>query len=336
MGDPGSPRRIWRVAVGQIGGLDIAVPVVSVGNGSPSLTFLSGVHGDEGRGLFVLHELLRRIEQDPALVGTVHIAYCVNAMAFAEGSRVSRHDGIDLNRVGLGNAEGTLGERAIAGLTKQLLAASDFVIDVHQLEMMAGLVAVRPVFGPPEVQKRAKQALAALQPDLVWSPIMDGGDHKYLSILTFELSRQGVPSLMLELPPGCERDSPLLERAVDRLFNVASLLGVVDRQLARTDRYDIRSLAVHRMLRTTGSAGLFDPLGQRRIGEPIRQGDPVGTLTLFDTWDSMAVESDLDGVLMELRERSIVGTGTGLYSIGTRDEEATEELREIQEQVFAP
>ena len=110
----------------------VTVPVkVAVGTRAhPRLVAIAGIHGDEPEGMLSLLDFGRTC--DPAkLHGTVILVPVANPTAFASHQRRSPLDGLDLNRIFPGNAEGTPSERLAYRLLHEIVAGAEFVFTMH-------------------------------------------------------------------------------------------------------------------------------------------------------------------------------------------------------------
>jgi predicted deacylase len=110
----------------------LTVPVhIAVGNRSrPRLVALAGIHGDEPEGMLSLLDFWNTC--DPGRQeGTVILVPVANPPAFAAHQRRSPLDGLDLNRIFPGKADGTPSERLAYRLLHEVIAGSDFVFTLH-------------------------------------------------------------------------------------------------------------------------------------------------------------------------------------------------------------
>ncbi len=110
----------------------VTVPVkVAVGSRAhPRLVAIAGIHGDEPEGMLSLLDFWTRC--DPGtLHGTVILVPVANPTAFASHQRHSPLDGLDLNRIFPGKADGTPSERLAYRLLHEVTAGADLVFTVH-------------------------------------------------------------------------------------------------------------------------------------------------------------------------------------------------------------
>jgi uncharacterized protein len=206
----------------------LETPVVSMRNGSgPRILCLGGVHGDEYIGQVFWSELIRQIL--PA----------ANVASAVAGLRKSPIDDVDLNRILPGDPNGSPTARIAHFIETELIAASDFLIDLHggtssnlylsgptvtqsdDPERMARLVALLRAFAAPvgyvfgESRGGAGGTLGATRRrgiDRLGSEIGGGG---MVTIADLDMMRAGVTRVLIHLgvlsdtvaatlPPPCE------------------------------------------------------------------------------------------------------------------------------------
>ena len=113
-------------------GTPLRLPVnIVVGRADgPCLVLVAGIHGDESEGVLALMELWS--ELDPAsFTGRVVLVPVANPPAFAAHRRTSPLDGLDLNRIFPGKADGSPSERLAHRLFDSVLRHCDFLFSLH-------------------------------------------------------------------------------------------------------------------------------------------------------------------------------------------------------------
>lgn len=109
--------------------VSMAVHVVNGRKPGPVMFVSAAIHGDEVTGV----EIVRRLLRTPSLermAGTLLAVPIVNTFGFLNHSRYLP-DRRDLNRCFPGSAEGSLGARLAHIFLSQIVARSDFGIDLH-------------------------------------------------------------------------------------------------------------------------------------------------------------------------------------------------------------
>ena len=123
-----SQLQVTRIADGSR--LEVPMIVLAGMQSRPRLVCVAGIHGDEPEGMRALMELAD--ELDPTkLKGELVLIPVANPSAFGAGSRVSPLDGLDLNRIFPGRANGSASERLAHALFEQVLSKADFVFALH-------------------------------------------------------------------------------------------------------------------------------------------------------------------------------------------------------------
>src|SRR6266542_1787660 len=109
----------------------IPITIVRGAQGGPTLALIAGTHGSEVAPVVALQRV--RAALDPArLRGTVLIVHVANMPSFL-GRTVyySPVDGKNLNRVYPGKADGTVSERIAFAITRDIIEAADYLVDMH-------------------------------------------------------------------------------------------------------------------------------------------------------------------------------------------------------------
>jgi predicted deacylase len=110
---------------------EIVLPACVIAHGrGPTVSLWGGNHGDEYEGPIVLGQIAR--ELDPAAIeGRLIILPTINPPAFLVGQRSSAIDGKNMNRVWPGDPAGTITERIVSWLDREVLSQSDVLMDLH-------------------------------------------------------------------------------------------------------------------------------------------------------------------------------------------------------------
>src|SRR6266545_4684262 len=119
------------VPAGVDSGTRIPITIVRGTQPGPTLALIAGTHGSEVAPVVALQRV--RAALDPArLRGTVLIVHVANMPSFL-GRTVyySPVDGKNLNRVYPGKADGTVSERIAFAITRDIIEAADYLVDMH-------------------------------------------------------------------------------------------------------------------------------------------------------------------------------------------------------------
>ena len=127
-------RRLIQVA-------DLELPCLEVRGelDGPRLCLIAGIHGCEYSSIAAVRRFARGL--DPArLAGSVTAVPIVNLPTYwARSPFVSPADGKNLNRCFPGNPEGTYSEVLAHDVFEQLIAPSDYLVDLHGGDLVEGL-----------------------------------------------------------------------------------------------------------------------------------------------------------------------------------------------------
>jgi predicted deacylase len=298
---------------GSVASLPIRIPVVSLGAGPPVLSILCGVHGDETAGVMVSHRLMKRLSAERSIAGTVRILPSANPFAQATRSRVAFSDYGNLNRAGMGKAEGRATER-LAHLLYEYLSDSALVIDLHEFRMDTPTMALHIPGKDAATDRTILENIAALEPAFVWAIPSDP------TSLVGALVGAGVPGFGVETSDARVVTDDTLHDLAEGLFRVAQNLGIVQGRphVAPVTAYDIKMVRADR-------AGLWEPVIS--LFDTISERDAVGTIIPFPLVEEHLVVAPSAGTIVQLARRQLVDTGTNLYAIGQVNRQVTDALR---------
>lgn len=109
----------------------LMTPIAVVKNGDGPTALLTGAnHGDEYEGPIALYNLAREL-RPVDVQGRVIIVPAMNFAAFRAATRTSPVDGLNLNRIFPGRADGSVTEKIADYFTRTLLPLADIVLDLH-------------------------------------------------------------------------------------------------------------------------------------------------------------------------------------------------------------
>ena len=184
------------------------------------ICIVTGVHGDELEGQYIVYELMRRIkEYKSKLEGIVEIYPCVNPLGMEAIFRGIPTFDLDMNRCFPGRQEGDMVEHIAAALVEDIKGA-DLCIDLHSSNIF-----IREV---PQVRLSEKNASLfeygkLLNVEFIWiyeSPtVLD-------SSLVHSLNDLGVPTLAIEMGVGMRIDQENGNLLVDGLFSLMKEMGI--------------------------------------------------------------------------------------------------------------
>lgn len=187
---PGEITRFWvQLATDGIG-MPIAVPVL-VAKGyedGPVLGITAAVHGNELNGLPVIQRLFNDIDLE-SLKGTVVGVLVANVPAYLLGQR-KFNDGIDLNHIMPGQAEGNDSQVYVHRLIDRIVNRFEYLIDLHTASFgRVNSYYIRADMDDPVARKMALLQNADI---IVHNPPTDG-------TLRGAADDMGIPAITLEV-----------------------------------------------------------------------------------------------------------------------------------------
>ncbi len=111
-------------------GVSTQFDVHSFGQGEPHVFFTAGIHGNEVTGVYVAQKLIRHLEENPPIRGSVNVIPVVNVTAMRCMQRRSPFDSVDLNRVFPGDGDASISYRLADKVWRETEGA-DYLIDLH-------------------------------------------------------------------------------------------------------------------------------------------------------------------------------------------------------------
>ena len=284
--------------------VELPVAVINGAEAGDTLYLQAASDGDELNGVGVVQRVVPQL--DPAeLAGTILVTGIVNYHGFQVAEHRNPIDDRKLNRTYPGDPEGTSSER-IAHATFEAASRADLILDLHQgsTSRMIDEVRVRcgshhrlhddclelaKVFGAGHVldQKGPEGQLARTGPD------------------------EGIPTIDPELGGCVGWDESSIETGVEGVFNVLRHYGFLD-----------GSVPLERQTRAGGFSQHGAPAGglirfERELGEQVRAGETLFTVTTAFGEPKAEVTADEDGILWRTRRLPQVATGEYVCSVGT-------------------
>jgi uncharacterized protein len=281
----------------------------------PRVALLGGVHGDELEGVLAVGAVLGHL--DPAeLMGSVVAVPVANAPAFAADERLSPLDGKNLARVFPGRKDGTITERIAEVLTRDVIAGSHLLIDLHsagrnyEMPVFAGYVAT----GSPQ-SMRSAGAAAAFGAPLLWA-------HDRLnpgrSLTAAE--RLGVPSVYVEGGGGGAVRGVEFDRYVEGVLAAMTWLGMLSRPSSpvRTKAWlaggdgDVDSSI------SAPQAGFC--VTRVAVGMAIERGELIAEIIDGEGRLRAEIQSPRAGTVMMLRRTAPIEAGDPVAMLGPRND----------------
>jgi len=287
-----SGRQILRVKVRQLGDgsyLSMPVAIISDGSHSPRMVLVSGQHGNEWNGPWILHQLTEMVNPDQ-VHGTLVIMPLANPLAFNERSRVAALDGIDLNRTyGTGHPRKPT-EHLGRILWDLVFSKTDYLIDLHS----AGPGVYLPFAAAPN--GKYLDFVRKLNFDFIHTPKSTKAD-----FLVDACQRIGIQTALIEVGGGRALDSEYHQKVTDGLLNVMKAVGILAGDpIKGTEPYVFE----HKYIVSAPCAGFFKPFV--KLGQKVRKGDHIGTVTSLLADSGTRIQAPRDGLLLYLRREPAI------------------------------
>jgi predicted deacylase len=305
--EPGSRRTaVAAVDLGAGQSVDVPLLVINGAEPGPRVGVTAGIHGAEYVSIAALRRVVLGLE--PANVrGSIVAVLTANPVAFQRRSiYVDPIDGVNLNRVFPGKADGGATERLARWITDTVIAGSDVYVDMHCGDMNEALVSFTGIedIGDPEVDQRTRALAKAygLRYMVVGpSPGMTTGAAAAL----------GIPAVLGEVGGQGrwpEADVDLHAAGFQRLLKVA---GLID-EAPTSPAFETEVLGNEAWMRSSAS-GYWHPAVE--VGALVRAGDSLGEVQ--DAF-GLALErpvAPIDGVVIFLVTSLAMNAGDPLLAV---------------------
>ncbi|RUU25536.1 succinylglutamate desuccinylase/aspartoacylase family protein [Mesorhizobium sp. M6A.T.Ce.TU.016.01.1.1] len=277
---------------------ELSLPVFSLNKGEgPRLLVTGGNHGNELEGPLVARRLIEWLP-DAQTCGRVIILPVLNPLAVEAWSRNTPLDGLNLNRVFPGRADGSVTERIADAVSRVLLPMADTVFDLHSFGPtweFPPAVITHPIADADLMAKTLQMAEAFKLPvTLLWehddtTGMFDTWAHS-----------QGKIFVCAELGCGTVSAEALAVYEAG-VRNALIALGLVE---GKVENVSFRRKRSSQTLEThvsdglkSPAAGIFEP--RCSVLDEVKHGDLIGVL---HPMDSLSAES----IDIRAREPSIV------------------------------
>jgi predicted deacylase len=300
---PGSAVRLmWspdRVFEGMSG--ETPVLVVHGREPGPVLCLTAAVHGDELNGI----EIVRRVFQDlspEALRGTAIGVPIVNIHGFRRGSRYLP-DRRDLNRFFPGNPQGSSASRIAHSLTDTIIRHCSALVDLHtgsyfrtNLPQVRGDLDLEPV--------------AALAHGFGGMLVLNSEAGE--GTLRRAATDLGIPAVTLEAGEPLRLQPREVEQGVAGINRLLRSLGMIRKAtlLRQPEPVYYRS----RWVRADHGGVLFSVV---RLGQTVRPGDILGTVTDPITNEQNLIYAPVEGRIIGMAVNQVVMPGFATFHLGT-------------------
>lgn len=257
----------------------------------PVLWVGSTVHGDEIPGCEVIRRLTREILDPRRMKGTLIAAPVQHPIAYFDSSRLTMHDGVNINRVFPGDPKGTLTQRLAYDLFHAGIARSDVVLDIHSNAPGAVSFNIVRAGGSGQAWDAQWGLAEAFGITIAVGRIGQTGLSGMLQDAALDA---GKPALTVELSGGYFWEEPSVRAGVTGVLNVMKFLGMLEgSREAQMEVQVIPGRLTNRHYLTCNTGGLARPL--KPIGSRVTREEPV--VAVYDVFGNEleVLRSPIDG-----------------------------------------
>ena len=282
------------------------------GSGKKRICIVSGTHGDELEGQYVIYKIAEMIRKHPEhLNGIVDIYPALNPLGIDSIQRGVPAFDLDMNRIFPGNPRGSMVEKVAHDIFTDLQGA-DMVIDIHSSNMfLRELPQVR-------ISEQTADVLVPfakmLNVDLIWvhqaATVLE-------STLAHSLNSTGTPVLVAEMGVGMRINHSLCQQLFLGIVNLMYNMGIwkepVDQSLLHEPIVS-KGDSVDFLNATT--SGVFVTEAHNGLTSIVEEGQSVGQIISPLTGEVLQdVKAPHRGILFTIRAYPIIYEGSLLARI---------------------
>lgn len=300
----------------------MSVHVVHGKRTGPTMFVSAAIHGDEVIGVEIVRRLLKTANL-ARLRGTLLAIPIVNAFGFMSHSRYLP-DRRDLNRTFPGSARGSLAARLANLFMEEIVARSDYGIDLHSAAIhRTNLPQIRVSAGNETALDLAKAFGAPL---ILTSGVREGS-------LRQAAAERGIDILLYEAGEGLRFDETAVRTGVSGILRVMRRLDMLpSKGIARPKASPIISGSSFWLRAPAG--GLLRTF--RTIGDLVKRDDVLGMVAdPFGETETEIVAPE-GGLLIGRTNHPSVNEGDGLFHVArVKGDDAKSTIDSLQEQLDA-
>lgn len=266
----------------------------------PTLFITAAMHGDELNGLEIIRRFMRSRKLS-SLTGTVIVVPVVNVHGFGMGSRYLP-DRRDLNRVFPGSAKGSLAARVAEVLMQEVVAISDYGIDLHTAAIHRfNVPQIRAALDNNEVVEGMAHAFGV--PLILNSELREGS-------LRQAAGENGIPVIVYEAGEALRLDEISIRAGKRGITNVMMHLGML-RGTPKTPAE--QAVADSSYWERAQDSGVFQVLV--KPGTYIKKNQLLARIIGPSTMEAYEVRASRAGILVGLTQLAMVYEGDALFHI---------------------
>ena len=300
---PGSISYYWLKLISDPLGNPICIPVM-VARGAqdgPVLGVTAAVHGNELNGIPVIQRLFAEIDAQE-LKGTIVGVPVVNIPSFIRKKR-RFNDGVDLNHIMPGKADGSISQVYAYRLIDRLVRHFDYLLDLHTASQgRTNSYYVRADMKNPVTRKMAMLQNAQL---IVNNPPSDG-------TLRGAAEALDIPAITSEVGNPATYQRNMIRSGLEGVHNTLSYLEMIDDPIIEAKAPPIRCKSSFWIYTDTG--GLLSLHVQ--LLDRVKEGDHIATIR--DVFGAVRAEyhAPQDGVVIGRSVSPVNQTGGRILHLG--------------------
>tara|TARA_B110000090_G_scaffold206563_1_gene256228 strand:+ start:422 stop:1540 length:1119 start_codon:yes stop_codon:yes gene_type:complete len=289
----------------------------------PVLSLIAGIHGSEYSPILAMQELAGQIDSSQ-LSGTLIIVHIANMPAFVGRTVYFGPDDLkNLNRSFPGNIDGTITERIAYILTSEVIARSDYLVDIHSGDANESL---RPSYsayygeaGGLEVVAESKRLAVAFGLETI---VQFSGSYNSLDDAIYTSAQavtRGIPAIDIESGELGNINDKFIDPIINGSLNIMQELSMINGQPALPSN----PLLISERTRVYSSHdGIFYPGPKVQTGDYITAGTFLGVVTDYHGNMLETISAPSSGVLLILFGTPPVNKGDNIVVIGSVAESA--------------
>lgn len=205
------------------GSVTAPVMIVTGAKPGPTLWAQAAIHGAEIGGTIALRRLLEQL--DPTtMAGAIVAVLVANPLAFAAQTKNTPHDGVNMNRAFPSSGGGTITSQMAHRLEASAVETADVFVDLHS----GGLNGSVPFYSLYWDDGSATSKEAAHYAQYTMAPnVCSCQDEWLLGAAVIELTRQDIPSVMVECGTAREVTEVDIEKFMSAVSGVAGAMKII-------------------------------------------------------------------------------------------------------------
>jgi predicted deacylase len=295
--------------------IDMPVGVVNGKTDGPTLIVTGGLFATEYSGVEAASRLYRDFDPENISGRLIIIpvitldAFRFRTPMFKLTSGISPMDGKSLNSVFPGNPNGSPTEVVANYLFEELIAKSDYHIDLRGGDLAESHVihSIHPNNASDEVNRISREMSRACGFQYFQARDVDPKS------LVYEASQRGIPSIITQCGLGykVQPNEDFINSHILAVTNNMKYLNMIEGDLAMPEHQREFTVGFDQLRAKT--CGVFQGIADQ--GDMISKGQLIGKVTGLDGSVLEQLTSPIDGVVHELLVRRVVFQGDLLYNL---------------------